>query len=497
MLCCLASVAMAQQPKKMIKKFFPDPDVIINTPSFQKSGYVKYEELIEYIEKTIAGKNYISLQYIGKTQKGKQIPVILFKKSEKTKAKVMFTGRIHGDEPGSTEALLYLIERLVNDNSLSQYVDNLEIAILPIVNIDGGDKLKRQSANGLDINRDMSRLATPENIALRKFFNEFTPDIELDLHEYNPLRIDYMNFGSFGVSGYADVMFLYSENPNYQKPLRSFVSNTYLPLLEKALDENKLTYCKYFTSVEQNGEIQLSMGGGSPRSSATAFGLANTVSLLIEVRGTNIGKSTFKRRVYTAYTIALNTLKMADDKADEIKLAIQQSTDLQTDIVVTQRRTEELQTIPFIDIQKNELINIDISVRDALQRKDGIVRKRPYAYALLPNQTLLADKLQSLGISIETLKSNTSMDVETYTISDYTESEEKFEDFYEQIVKTKVSTQKIDLPKGTFIVKMNQRNSNLAAVVLEPEAENGFVRYHVLPVKQGEVLPVYRIMNSY
>lgn len=496
-LFCLTSVVMAQQPSKMIEKFFPSPMVEINTPSFQKRGYVKYEELIKYVENTIAGKDYIALQYIGKTQKGKDIPAVIFRKSKNAKSKVMFTGRVHGDEPGSTEALLYLIDRLINDPNLSYLVDNLEIAILPMVNIDGGDKLRRQSANGLDLNRDMSKLATPENQALRKFFNEFAPDVELDLHEYNPLRADYMKFGKFGVSGYADVMFLYCENPNYQKPLREFVSGTYLPLLENALDKDKLTYWKYFTSSNQNGEVHLNMGGGSPRSSATAFGLANTVSLLIEVRGTNIGKANFKRRVYTGYQIALTTLKMADEKTSEIKAAIRQSTESNADIVVTQRRIEELRTIPFIDIHKNELIDVEIPVRDAGQRKKGIVRKRPFAYALLPNQTLLADKLRDLGISVEVLDTDRNLDVESYTISDYRESEEKFEGFYEQIVKTKVSSKKMVLPRGSFIVKMNQRNSNLAAMVLEPEAENGFVRYQVLSVQQDEELPIYRITNTY
>lgn len=115
----------------------------------------------------------------------------------------------------------------------------------------------------------------------------------------------------------------------------------------------------------------------------------------------------------------------------------------------------------------------------------------------MPNQTILADKLRDLGISVETLDDAKSIDAEAYIIKDYRESEEKFEGFYEQIVKTDIIQKKFYLPKGSFIVKMNQRNSNLAAMVLEPEAENGFVRYHLLPVKQDEELPVYRIMNNY
>jgi len=43
---------------------------------------------------------------------------------------------------------------------------------------------------------------------------------------------------------------------------------------------------------------------------------------------------------------------------------------------------------------------------------------------------------------------------------------------------------------------MNQKNGNVAASVLEPEAANGFINYRIYETKQGEELPVYRKMNS-
>lgn len=494
---CIAATSMAQQPAKMTKKFFPDPNVEINTPSFDMKGYVNSEQLIAYIEKTIEGKNFIQLSYIGQTQKGKNIPAIIFSKPTRMeKTKVMLSGRVHGDEPGGTEALLYLIDRLINDPSLSYLLDRLDIAIVPMVNIDGGEKLDRVTHNGLDLNRDMSKLATPEAVALRKFFNEFAPDVELDLHEYNPFRGDYLQFGSFGVSAPSDVMFLYSENPNYQKPLQDIVKNTYLPSLQKTLTDNYMTYCKYFTSNTQDGETYLSMGGASPRSTANAFGLSNTVTLLLEVRGTGMGKTEFKRRVYASYLVALNTLKFSVENATAIKTAIKEATELKTDIVVTQKNLEESRTMPFIDIQKNKLIDVELPVRDASNRENNIVRMRPEGYAILGEHKALADKLIQLGVIVDVLDTDRTIDVEAYTISSYRNGEEEFEGFHEQIVRAKVSKKTITLPKGTFMVTMDQRNANMAAVVLEPEADNGFVRYQVLPTHEGAELPIYRIMTT-
>ncbi|KAA6339045.1 Internalin-J, partial [termite gut metagenome] len=191
---CFPLLIAAQQPGKMTQKFFPDPDVTIQTPSFQKKkGYADYNEIISYIERTIEGKNIATLEYIGETQKGKKIPAVTIKKPiGNDKVKVMFTGRVHGDEPAGTEALLMLIDKLLNDEELSFLTEKIDIAILPIINIDGGEKLKRQSDNGIDLNRDMSKLQAPETVALRLFFNRFDPDVFIDFHEYLPFRADYV-----------------------------------------------------------------------------------------------------------------------------------------------------------------------------------------------------------------------------------------------------------------------------------------------------------------
>jgi hypothetical protein len=43
-------------------------------------------------------------------------------------------------------------------------------------------------------------------------------------------------------------------------------------------------------------------------------------------------------------------------------------------------------------------------------------------------------------------------------------------------------------------VYLNQRKSNLAVEVLEPEAPNSFVSFSVLPTAKDQELPVYRYL---
>ena len=111
-------------------------------------------------------------------------------------------------------------------------------------------------------------------------------------------------------------------------------------------------------------------------------------------------------------------------------------------------------------------------------------------------QPEIARKLQELGVKVETLTVPMTLDVETYTVDFYKEEYSLFEKFYPVKVKTTVNTKQVFFPAGTFVVPMNQKNGNVAASVLEPEAANGFINYRIYETKQGEELPVYRKMNS-
>ncbi|KAA6304736.1 hypothetical protein EZS27_043615 [termite gut metagenome] len=77
------------------------------------------------------------------------------------------------------------------------------------------------------------------------------------------------------------------------------------------------------------------MGGGSPRSSTTAFGLSQTVSLLMEIRGVGIGKTSFTRRVYSSYLVALETLKTSCNRSSDLKSAMDEAGTKNEHIVVT------------------------------------------------------------------------------------------------------------------------------------------------------------------
>ena len=112
------------------------------------------------------------------------------------------------------------------------------------------------------------------------------------------------------------------------------------------------------------------------------------------------------------------------------------------------------------------------------------------------NQTELIVKLKILGVTVETLDTDQSIEVQTYKVTTFNRDTKKYEKMNLQSVETALSTKTIQFPKGTFKVGMNQRKSNIIIEVLEPEAPNSFVSFGVLKTEMNQTLPIYRITKE-
>lgn len=487
------------QSKKITEKFFQDSDAIENiTPALQKKkGFTNYEELISFLNNlVIKHPEKIKLTYIGETQKGKQIPLVhLTNPNSKSKIRVWIQGGLHGDEPASTEGVLYLLDKLLNDKNYIYLLDSLNLAVVPMANIDGYLEEDRYTANGLDLNRDQTKLMAPESIVLKKAFTSFNPEIGLDFHEYRPYRKDFAQLSSFGITSAFDAMFLYSGNLNVPENLRNLTSNLFVGNAKSQLDKNGLRHHDYITTDKFNGEIHFNQGSNNARSSATNYALNNMVSTLFEIRGVGIGRTSFKRRINTTFLIAVSYLKTAYNNVALVKDEIAKANIFKNDLVVTSSKTIYKDTIKAIDLDTDEMIDLEVTIRDALKSKPKTTRLRPKAYIIDKSEIGIIDKLKILGITIETLNRSKEFKVETYTITEYQRDSEKYEKMNLQTVEAKLSENNILFPEGTFIIWMNQTRANLILEVLEPEAPNSFVSFGVLETEKEKTLPIYRLIN--
>ncbi|MCX6308565.1 MAG: hypothetical protein NTY32_06980 [Bacteroidia bacterium] len=347
------------------------------------------------------------------------------------------------------------------------------------------------------MNRDQTKLMAPESIFLKKAFSDFNAEVAVDFHEYQPFRKDYATFSTYGVAALQDVMLMYSGNLNVPENLRNYTKSCFVDNTVKILDKSGLTHHDYFTSDKVLGAVQITQGSVSARSSATSYALANTVASLIEVRGGGLGRTSYKRRVYTTFMVASSYLKTAYENVDSIKSEIKKAVlKPGIDAVVKSKSPVSKQKLQMIDIETSSEMEIEVNVADAWLSKATLVRPRPTAYFLLPNQQQLVEKLKLLGLEVEQLKSSSEMDVENYLVTDCQKEVEETEGVHRQNVTTITAAVKRTFPTGTFIVYLNQRKANLAIEVLEPEAANSFVSFSVLPVEKDQELPIYRYLSK-
>ena len=487
------------QNDEITKKFFPDSELDIHTPSFSKKGFTNYDDMMLYLNKLVAEHpKVMTLSFIGESQKNKKIPmVVLNKDNGNEKIKVWFQGGLHGDEPAGTETMLFLLDKLLNDPDYAYLLEKITLSIVPMANIDGYEKLDRYAANGLDLNRDQVKLICKESNFLKKAFSDYGAEVAVDFHEYRPFRKEFGLLGTDGICSIYDAMFMHSGNLNLPQNLREYTTNVFVGNAKKVLEFNNFLFRDYIASVKHNNEVYFNQCTTEARSSTTSYALTNCISALIEIRGVNLQKTSFKRRINTTFLIATSFLKTVYVDATKIKEVLSISNNTKTEnLVVVANKPQEVQTIRAISLKDNSEISIDVKVNNALKCTPVLERKRPIAYLILPEQKILADKLIILGLKVEELNEDKKIKVEAYTVSSIYVNPDEEEGYNSQKAETSISNIEKSFPKGTFIVYLDQKNSKMASEVLEPESENGFVKFETIKVIKNQELPIYRYLTN-
>ena len=70
------SITNSQDSKKVSEKYFPDFDIEVPTPAFnKKKGFTKYSEMMYFLDELCKKyPNKISYEYIGKSKKRSKFP---------------------------------------------------------------------------------------------------------------------------------------------------------------------------------------------------------------------------------------------------------------------------------------------------------------------------------------------------------------------------------------------------------------------------------------
>jgi hypothetical protein len=292
---------------------------------------------------------------------------------------------------------------------------------------------------------------------------------------------------------------LLSGHPNIPIELRNLSADLFRTEAKKALKANGFTSGFYFTFDSKNGTVYAVKDGKSPQSSSTSQALANAVSLFIELRGIGLERTSFSRRAESGFIVARSLLqtvcKHQSIIKDKINAAIKRTCSGNDDVCVTFCPQKTKTPIPFIDFTKKQRFLYAFTTLDALKSYPILTRKRPTSYILSNSCIAEAEKLRVLGIKVYIMSDPFTDTVQKYIVTKCEASDEKWEKINPVKVTTMLKIEKKSFPAGCFVVDMSQKNANLAATLLEPESDNGFVAFCITKVYLNKELPIYRKMK--
>jgi hypothetical protein len=480
------------------------------TTYFEQSGETdspSYAETIEYFRKFETQTNMAKLISIGESSQGRDIKCLVVSKGNhftpgkarrSGKAVILIQNGIHPGEIEGKDASMLLLREILITGEKKHLLDNLVLLFIPILNVDGHERLSsfnrpnqngprmmgfRTTALNLNLNRDFMKADTPEMKALLRLFTAWLPDFYIDNHTTN--GVDYQYHITYGMEKHQNIFgalgkwgqneFLpYVKNDVEQK---GFMNTIYIELLKKELEEGITDW--HFRPMFSNGYAALQ----------------NRLMLLIETHSLK----PFSNRVYSTKAMVESSLEYVNNNHSTL-IGLNKKADRDS----VKRYAGGKSTFPLIleGTDEYELMNFrgieyvqeesritgstvkrytgkPVEIKVPVYNKVRVAKrvKLPYAYLIPVEFKHIVRILKLHGIKVTELKEDMLLEVEKYQFTDINFSERPYEGRQGVKVRCDAAAGGFKFPKGTYIVVTKQRGIRVIANLLEPEGSDSFLSW--------------------
>ena len=400
-----------------------------------------------------------------------------------------YKAQMHGDEHAAGEGALNVIYQLDKEEN-ANLLDTINIYVMPRINPDGAYVCQRNLRaasmlfDGFSGNKDPNRhnltLAYHEVRLYMRTVQLFDPVAELDGHE----RQRSSNVADNQIS----TSWRYGSSEDMLELQVDLVMSMFA-----ALSDVDLSGAWYTDRVN-------CVPGNNTRSYASA---QSRIHLLMETRGIYLGLENYGSRTASHIVSAMAYLKYCAENVDEM-IAI---TEAQRQALVENGKTyEESDTIildsaevlhPEYDVitEKFNFANGNITTdykQSAYIMEPTATRVAPTAYVIpkgLPREAEILELLQLQEIDYYELPANTAISLQQYsgTVSaDLTTTG-----------VTLSSEQMFAFPEGCYVMEMDQVNSYVLALLMEPDnAAYDLIEQGRIPANEDGTLPIYRYIKD-
>lgn len=480
---------------------------------FEKSNYLeteRYDETMLYFQKIADASPYVKMISFGVSPQGRKLYCVVVSKdktfnpseAKKTgKPIILIENGIHsGEIEGKDASMLFLREILITKEK-ANLIDNTILLVIPIFSVDAHERFGkynrinqngptemgwRTTAQNLNLNRDWTKADAPEMKAMLKLFSSWLPDFFIDTHTTD--GADYQYTITYAMEKYQNI---YSGT-------KKWISGKLIPYFEKKVNDDGFLITQYFGFKGRKIEDGLTAETFSPRFSHSYTAAQNRPGLLVE---THMMKP-YKDRVFSTKSLLNAVIEFVNKNHNNL---IELNKEADEDAINRYSIKKEYLPLslklsnanrPFLfkgfkserdsswisggvwTRYTKEKQNFTVPYYDEMEVVDSV--KAPKKY-LIPMEwgkwDNLIDRIKLHGIKVEQLTKNRKMKVTKYKFKNIKFASYSYEGHQRVKAEYERYISNITVPKGTYIIKTNQRAVKLIVNLLEPKATDSFLSW--------------------
>ena len=470
---------------------------------------------------------------LGTTVEGRDIPYVVASRplvttpsqARRLGRPVLFIqGNIHSGEVEGKEALQMVLRDLLfadRPNAL----DSVVLIAVPNYNADGNERLApqgrargsqqgpemvgtRANASGLNLNRDYMKAETPETRGAIAIFNEWDPDLFVDLHTSN---------GSY--HGYA-LTYAPPLNPASFPIGGAYTRDSLLPVIRSRMrSRHGFETFDYGNFNRPDTTGRWATYEHVPRFGTNYYGLRGRLSILSEA----YSHDPFDRRVASTYAFVQEILSIIAERAPRV-IALSRSADQM--VTAWGRSPASAPPVPVRAVFAPPF-RADVLVEDVERRQGDTTRYEagtppgtrrtgnfravrmsvidrfagerarpmPAAYVLDAFQSDAVDLLRMHGIVVQQLDAPLRTDAELFVADSVVTANQQFEGHRIVRLEGRWRTEQRTFPAGAYLISTAQPLGVLAMYLLEPESDDGLVAWNLFDwmLRPGSQAPIVRL----
>ena len=530
-------------------------DLLTVAESTNYKATSKHADVMAFIDKLAAASAAsLSVQTMGASAEGRELPVLVLSAerlftpekahraaSERGIPVVMIVCNIHAGEVEGKEAALMLARDMTVGGKYAELMTLATLVVVPIYNPDGNDRIDpkhrkldlvamdgqvgpeggvgtRYTGAGINLNRDYTKLEAVESRALMALFGAWNPHLVVDSHTSD---------GS--IHGYAltwDTAHTLESGPS--EPIL-YARDTMLPAIGTALEGRTGFKTWYYGNFRDNDDPTSGWETypGLPRYGSHYRGLTGRLDILLEA----YSYLPFDRRVAVTYEIFVEIARYAGEHGREIvdlcdraaADTVARGRDPQPDDVVgvnygvasRAANGELVYRYPAYELTTTWIAAYDIPTQRARRITGGttflwqntfycrfvpeISVRRPRGYLVPADRMDVVDHLRAHNVDVERVPPEFATSrVERYVVlsKDSTHSPDVGDAPRRETVLF-VRPETVDghvAQPGDWFVRMDQPPANVAIYLLEPQSDDGLVRWGWFDaLNAGDAYPVLRV----